>query len=139
LRPTISSDFFKGLFDTALGSGDVLTAIRVPATAPATRTGFAEFSRRHGDYALVGLAASATAEGRSLRDVRLAYFGVGATAVRARQAEATLAGTGLDAAVAALEQDLAPEDDVQASAAVKRQLAGVLLRRVMAQLTEQSA
>jgi len=59
--------------------------------------------------------------------------------VRARQAEAALIGTGLDAAVAALEQDLAPEDDVQASAAVKRQLAGVLLRRVAAQLTEQSA
>jgi len=139
-RRTVAADaFFKGLFDTALGSGDVLTAIRVPAAAPATRTGFAEFSRRHGDYALVGLAASATAEGRSLHDVRLAYFGVGATPVRARQAEAALIGTGLDAAVAALEQDLAPEDDVQASAAVKRQLAGVLLRRVAAQLTEQSA
>ena len=135
-RAVKADDFFTGLFDTALGSGDVLTAIRLPAATSASRVGFAEFSRRHGDYALVGLAASATAEGKNLRDVRLAYFGVGATPVRARKAEAALADAGLDAAVAALAADLAPADDVQASAAVKRQLAGVLIRRVAAQLME---
>src|SRR5262245_28353714 len=137
-RTVKADDFFKGLFDTALDSGDVLTAIRVPAATPASRTGFAEFCRRHGDYAMVGLAASAMVQGETLSDIRLAYFGVGATPVRARKAEAALAGAGLDAAVAALDE-LAPEDEVQASAAVKRQLAGVLLRRVAAQLTEQPA
>ena len=135
-RAVKADNFFTGLFDTALGSGDVLTAIRLPAATSASRVGFAEFSRRHGDYALVGLAASATAEGKNLRDVRLAYFGVGATPVRARKAEAALADAGLDAAVAALAADLAPADDVQASAAVKRHLAGVLIRRVAAQLME---
>ena len=135
-RAVKADDFFTGLFDTALGSGDVLTAVRLPAATPASRVGFAEFARRHGDYALVGLAASATAEGKNLRDVRLAYFGVGAMPVRARKAEAALAGGDTDAAVAALANDLSPADDVQASAAVKRQLAGVLLRRVAAQLME---
>ena len=131
------ADFFKGLFETALGPQDVLTAVRVPAATPQTRTGFAELTRRHGDYAIVGLAASARTDGKGLADVRLAYFGVGATPVRARKAEAALAGGNVDAAVAAL--DLDPPDDVQATGAVKKHLAGVLLRRVAAQLTEARA
>src|SRR5262245_32014376 len=105
-RTVKADDFFKGLFDTALGPGDVLTALRVPAATSASRVGFAEFSRRHGDYALVGLAAGAVADGKKLRDLRLAYFGVGATPVRARKAEAALAGGDIDAAIAALAQDL---------------------------------
>jgi carbon-monoxide dehydrogenase medium subunit len=132
-----AGDFFKGLFETALGPQDVLTAIRVPAASKDTRTGFAELARRHGDYAIVGLAASGRAGGKGLSDVRLAFFGVGATAVRAKKAEAALAGGNVDAAVAAL--DLEPQDDVQASAAVKKHLAGVLLRRVAKQLMESRA
>src|SRR5262249_13968896 len=89
-RPVAADDFFKGLFETALGPGDVLTAVRVPAARPDSRYGFAELARRHGDYALVGLAASARADGTALRDVRLAFFGVGATPVRARGAEPAL-------------------------------------------------
>jgi carbon-monoxide dehydrogenase medium subunit len=134
-RRTIKADeFFKGLFETALGPGDVLTAIRVPVAGADDRYGFAELARRHGDYALVGLAAAARAGGKTLRDVRLAFFGVGATAIRARTAEAAVA-LGTDA-VAALARDLDPEGDVQASAAAKKHLAGVLLRRVVAQLAE---
>ena len=72
-----------------------------------------------------------------LADLRLVYFGVGATPVRARKAETALAGGDIDAAVKAL--DLAPEDDIQATGALKKHLAGVLLRRVAAQLTEQAA
>jgi carbon-monoxide dehydrogenase medium subunit len=136
-KRTVNADgFFKGLFETALGPSDVLTAIRVPATTSASRFGFAELCRRHGDYALVGLAASAKAEGKGVRDVRLAFFGVGATPVRARKAEAALGVGNLDDAVAALADELDPGDDVQASGAVKKHLAGVLLRRVAAQLME---
>ncbi len=139
-RTIKAQDFFKGLFETALGSQDVLTAIRVPAATPAMRVGFAELARRHGDYAIGGLAACARADGKgnnsSLADVRLAYFGVGATPMRAKKAEAALASGNVDAAVAALDLDLDPHDDVQASAAVKKHLAGVLLRRVAKQLME---
>jgi carbon-monoxide dehydrogenase medium subunit len=135
-RTVKADDFFKSLYETALTPRDVLTTIRVPAAGPMSRCGFAEFARRHGDYAMAGLAATARAEGDQLTDVRLAYFGVGATPVRARNAEAALAGGDLDAAVAALAQDLEPPDDVQASGAVKRHLAGVLLRRVARQLME---
>ena len=133
-RTIHAQDFFKGLFETALGPQDVLTAIRVPAATKNTRVGFAELARRHGDYAIVGLAASARADGKGLADVRLAFFGVGATAVRANKAETALASGNVEAAVAAL--DLDPQDDLQATAAVKKHLAGVLLRRVAKQLME---
>ena len=134
-RRTIKADdFFKGLFETALGPQDVLTAVRVPAADANTRIGFDELARRHGDYAIVGLAASARADGTRLADVRLAFFGVGDTPLRARKAEAALAGGDVDAAVAAL--DLEPHDDVQATGKAKKHLAGVLLRRVAKQLME---
>jgi carbon-monoxide dehydrogenase medium subunit len=136
-RTIKAQDFFKGLFETALGPQDVLTAVRVPAAGKDTRVGFAELARRHGDYAIVGLAASARADSKGLADVRLAFFGVGATAMRATKAEAALVSGNVDAAVAAL--DLDPPDDVQASAAVKKHLAGVLLRRVAKQLMEPRA
>lgn len=133
-RTIRAQDFFKGLFETALGPQEVLTAIRVPVAGNAARVGFAELARRHGDYAIVGLAASARANGKDLSDVRLAYFGVGSTPVRAKKAELALAGGNIDAAVEAL--DLQPHDDVQATAQVKTHLAGVLLRRVAKQLLE---
>jgi aerobic carbon-monoxide dehydrogenase medium subunit len=131
-RRTVAADtFFKGLFETALAPGEIISAIRIPVAQPRDRFGFAELARRHGDYALVGLAAAARAEPRA---IRLAYFGVGTTPVRARTAETALAGGDLDAAVAALASDLEPSGDVHASSAAKRHLAAVLLRRVAAQL-----
>src|SRR5580698_10018755 len=102
-RTIKATDFFTGLFETALGPQDVLTAIRVPAATKDTRVGFAELARRHGDYAIVGLAASARADDKGLADVRLSFFGVGATPVRARKAEAALTSGNIEDAVAALE------------------------------------
>jgi carbon-monoxide dehydrogenase medium subunit len=131
-RKVKADAFFKGLFETALRPQEVLTAVRVPAADKNTRVGFAELARRHGDYAIVGLAACARADGKGLADVRLAFFGVGATPMRAKKAEAALASGNIEAAVAAL--DLEPHDDVQATAATKKHLAGVLLRRVAKQL-----
>jgi carbon-monoxide dehydrogenase medium subunit len=133
-RTVAADDFFKDLFETDLQAGEILTAIRFPAAAATRRTAFAEFARRHGDYAMVGLAASATVEGQRLFDVRLAFFGVGSTPMRARKAEAALASGTVDDAVTALTGELSPSDDVQASGAVKKHLAGVLLRRVAGRL-----
>ncbi|MBV8790880.1 MAG: xanthine dehydrogenase family protein subunit M, partial [Pseudolabrys sp.] len=121
-RTIEADDFFKGLFETALGPQDVLTGVRVPAATNGMRFGFAELARRHGDYAIVGLAAAAKADGKKLGDVRLAFFGVGETPIRANKAEAALAQGNVDNAVAAL--DLDPSDDAQATAAVKKHLAG---------------
>lgn len=138
-RVVKADTFYKGLFESALTPHDVLTAIRIPVATSETRTGFAELARRHGDYAMVGLAASARAAGKALSDVRLAFFGVGTTPVRARTAEAALAAGDVDAAAKAVATDLDPSDDVQASSAVKRQLAGVLIQRAARQLMGEEA
>jgi len=132
-----AGDFFTDLYETALGASEVLTAIRVLAATAETRTGFAELARRHGDYAIVGLAATARGKGKGLADVRLAFFGIGNTPLRARKAEAALESGDVEAAVAAL--DLEPHDDIQATGAEKKHLAGVLLRRVAKQLMEARA
>jgi aerobic carbon-monoxide dehydrogenase medium subunit len=137
-RRVFAENFFRSLFETALGPRDVLTRIRIPAADANTRVAFAEFARRQGDYALVGLAACARAKGKNLDDVRLAYFGVGPTAQRARHAEAALAQRGHEEAIRALRTDLHPDDDLHAPAAVKMHLAGVLLRRVSTQLEQRA-
>jgi carbon-monoxide dehydrogenase medium subunit len=136
-RAVKAADYFKGLYETALGPQDILTAIRLPAADKDTRIGFAELARRHGDYAIVGLAATARADGKHLSDMRLAYFGVGNMPLRATKSEAALTRGDVDGAVAALDFD--PHDDIQAAGAVKKHLAGVLLRRVAAQLMEPRA
>ena len=133
-RTIKAAGYFKGLYETALGPQDILTALRIPAADQTTRIGFAELARRHGDYAIAGLAACARANGKGLKDVRLAYFGVGDTPLRATKSEAALAEGDVDAAVAVL--DFEPHDDIQATGTVKKHLAGVLLRRVAAQLME---
>lgn len=137
-RSIKADDFFLGLFETAMRPGEILTAVRVPAATPGRRYGFAELARRHGDYALVGLAAVAEASGDRLTGLRIVCFGVGATPLRARAAEAALAGgqdaAALDAAVAALADELQPEDDIHASAKARKHMAGVLLLRVVAQM-----
>jgi carbon-monoxide dehydrogenase medium subunit len=141
-RTIKASDFFKGLFETALAPDEILTAIRIPVANSDTRPGFAELARRHGDYAIVGLAASARLHSDELRDIRLAYFGVGDKPIRAIKVEAALSGGAIDEkrideAFAAL--DLEPLDDVQATSAVKKHLAGILLKRVANQLLEPRA
>lgn len=136
-----AEDFFKGLFETDLGPGDLLAAVRVPAATPARRYGFGEFSRRKGDYALVGLCAAARAAGENLQDVRLVFFGVGQKPVRARKAEAEIEGGPpgegrVRQAISALAEDLDPPDDIHASRRSRAHLAGVLLERVVRQLSE---
>lgn len=133
-RTVTADDFFKGLYETAIGANEMLTLIRLPAATSDSRYGFAELSRRHGDYAVAGLAATATADSGKLKDVRLAFFGVDLTPIRTKGAEAALAAGDIDQAVAALSSDLDPPDDVQEAGPVKKHLAGVLLRRVAAQL-----
>jgi carbon-monoxide dehydrogenase medium subunit len=135
-RTVKADDFFTALFETTLGPCDVLTMMRIPTAAAATRVGFAELARRHGDYAMVGLAACARSNGAGLTGLRLVYFGVAPVPARARNAEIALQRGDLDGAMGALATDLDPSDDVQATASVKRHLARVLLGRVAGQLMQ---
>lgn len=133
-----AADFFRGLYDTALGPGDLLLGARIPLR-PAERCGFGELARRHGDYAMVGLAVQGRIEGGVARGLRPVYFAVGDRPVRATSFAAALEGRPLradaiDAALPALDAELDPAGDLHASAALKRQLARVLARRVLLEM-----
>jgi carbon-monoxide dehydrogenase medium subunit len=98
--------------------------------------GFSELARRHGDYAIVGMAASARREGAALRGLRIALLGLDATPLRARQTEALLEGRALDVklvadAVACLRQEVDPLPDLTNTPDTKRHLIGVLLQRML--------
>jgi carbon-monoxide dehydrogenase medium subunit len=140
-RDIAADDFFRGVYTTALAPGEIVTGILVPRPAAGWRWGFEELARRHGDFALAGLAAGARLETGVLAEVRLVFFGVGIRPVRARRAEAALAGCRADAdtlaaAGRALDDDLDPPGDVHGSPALRRHLARVLLARVVGRLVE---
>jgi aerobic carbon-monoxide dehydrogenase medium subunit len=137
-RDVAAADFFHGVYTTALEPGELVVEVVVPS-ATGWRSAFQELARRHGDFALAGLAARARVEGDALREARLVFFGVGAAPVRARGAERALAGRRADAdaivaAQRALAGELDPPGDVHGSPALRRHLAGVLLSRVVTQL-----
>lgn len=142
-RTVPASAFFTGLYEADIGPAEILIAGDIPPLGPNDRTAFFELSRRHGDYAIVGVAAVAKMQGGRFDDVRLAYFGVGGTPILARAAGARLAGSSGDrdaaaAAVAALCEDLDPFEDHQGSADLRMHLAGVLLGRVVSRLREEN-
>lgn len=131
--------FFRGIYTTDLAPGEIVTAVVVPGIQPGWRSRFDELARRHGDYALVGLAAHCRVDGGAIKEARLVFCGVGATPVRASRAEAALSGRRPDADVVAeagraLDADLDPPGDVHASPALRRHLARVLLARAVAQI-----
>jgi carbon-monoxide dehydrogenase medium subunit len=131
--------FFKGLFETDLGAGELIAAVEFPLLGTGYRSAFLELARRHGDYAIVGVAALAKAAGGALSDVRLAFIGGGPTPVLAKHAMAVVEGKKpaadvIASAQAALAKDLAPTGDLNGSPATKLHLARVLCGRALAQL-----
>lgn len=140
-RDIAARDFFLDLYETAVAPGELVQSISFPRRSTDQRHAFAELTRRHGDYAIVGLAAVGQWRDASLTDLRLAFFGVGATPVLARQAmaalERTAGGDGaLDRAGEALSGEIEPFDDLHASADMRRHLARVLLGRAVSQLVQ---
>jgi carbon-monoxide dehydrogenase medium subunit len=130
--------FFTGLFSTALQTDELLVAVEVPALPARTGCAFLEVARRHGDYALLAVAAViGTDASGTCREARLAYVNAGPGPQRSPRAEALLRGQQAaddvfracgDAAV----EDLRPPTDVHASADYRLHLARVLTRRAVA-------
>jgi CO/xanthine dehydrogenase FAD-binding subunit len=132
------SDFCTGLFTTALAPDELLTAVEIPSQPSGTGSAFQEFSRRHGDFALVGVCAVLTldADGTCSR-ASVTLLSVGDGPVRARSAEDSLRGAPLApdsiraAAEAAAGPDIDPPADIHASSDYRRQLARVLTSRAL--------
>jgi|TARA_B100000315_G_scaffold260655_1_gene323745 carbon-monoxide dehydrogenase medium subunit len=138
-RKVAATDFFRGLYDTDLGDGEILTAIEIPKISAGYRSAFDELARRHGDYAMCGVAAHAKVDGGTISDLRLVFFAVGGTPVAAASASAAMEGQSVDdnsiaAAQAALEEDISPFDDLHCSATLRMHYAKELTKHVLTTL-----
>ena len=126
-------DFFTGLFSTALTADEIIAHVEVARSN--RRSAIVEIARRSGDYAMAGVALTASEAGGRLSAARPVFFGLGATAVLAENAGAVFEGAAdARAAAAALRRDLDPPADQHGSSATKLHLAGVVLARAVAQL-----
>jgi carbon-monoxide dehydrogenase medium subunit len=136
-RTIPASALFEGFLTTSLEPDELLTAVRVPAWPVGTGCSVQEFSRRSGDFAIVGVAATVRLDGNgNVGEARLAFSGVDQVPVRATAAESVLAGaTPSDelwkSAAHAAATPLEPGSDIHGSAAYRKQLAAVLAERAL--------
>ena len=138
-RRVPAADFFQGLYTTALRPDELLAACELPVLQADERQHFDELARRHGDYAITGLAARALWRGGRLHGLRLAYLGLEDRPVRAPRTEALLEAQAptdalLQQALQTLSGELQPMGDLTHSAETKRHLAGVLAQRALRKL-----
>lgn len=129
-----ASAFFEGFLETTLQGDEVLVEVRLP-NAP-RQAGFAEFARRHGDFAIVAAAVAFDDTDHRCRNVRVALGGVTRRAVRVREAETLLEGEELtDASVAATARAAGaavdPPDDVHGTSEYRRFLVTGLVARAL--------
>jgi carbon-monoxide dehydrogenase medium subunit len=136
-----AADFYKGLFETDLGPGELLIEARFPQQKSGEKWGFSELARRHGDFALAGLAAITEHEGDTITAARLVYFGCTDHAKLAQRVAQKLCGRRLPLGELPLGEsqwlcediaiDLAPIDSPGLRAATKTRLAATLTRRTL--------
>lgn len=142
VRVIPADDFFLGLYETALEPGEIVAAILAPVATPTSAFAFDELARRRGDYATAGVAIVGEMSGLSVEAMRIVFFAVGQTPVRACGAERALVGRSFEAdaihdAVEAARVEIAPEDDVSMPGATRRHIACVILRRQLEALARQ--
>lgn len=159
-RRVRAQEFFQSLYKTAIETGEILVGVELELPRAGQREHFCELSRRSGDYALIGLAASVQVVDAKIHSPRIAFFGVEDKPVLASRVMSALEGrlmrefentnaradTAQSAGVQlpldmrlqqALQEDLSPWADLQASSATKAHLAKVILGRTLSQLGQQ--
>ena len=140
-RRALAREFYLGLFDTALKPDELLVEIEVPAAAPDARFALEEVSRRHGDFALAGVAVALTpGEDGSVENVAIGLFSVGDRPTLSEAGATVLVGRALEAgtiaeAAEATAEALDPPGDIHATPAYRRHLVRVLTRRALERLS----
>ena len=136
-RLVAAADFFLGYLATACRPGELLTEIRLPKWRPDEAWAVIEIARRKGDFALAGVALRAALDGAgTLQNARIVMFGVGGKPQRMERGEALLNGRRIDEALLGelsrvVTEELDPDSDVHASAAYRKEVGGVLVRRAL--------
>jgi carbon-monoxide dehydrogenase medium subunit len=128
------AEWFEGYLATARRPDEILVEVRFPAAGPGTGATFLEVARRHGDFAMVGVAASLTLAGGAVTDARLAFSGIADVPVRAAEAEAFLLGQEPSAdlfeeAARRATAGIDPPADLHGSAEYRKKVAATLVRR----------
>jgi aerobic carbon-monoxide dehydrogenase medium subunit len=139
-RRIAADNFFTGIYETVLSAQELLVAVEMPVARRDSRHFFHEFARRHGDYAIVGIAVQAKVAGGVFKDLRIAFFAVGDRPVLAEAAtrliDVVVTPQILAEASTALGEELDPQEDQQASPTMRRHLAKVLLARGVSALLD---
>lgn len=141
-REIAAADFFQGFLTTALEPTEILREVRFPAWSAGAGAAVVEISRRHGDYALVGLACTLALVDGVIADAALSFFGADTTAVRVESAETSLVGRSPGEAAFAdaaeiVSSSLEPPADVHGTSNYRRHIAGVLTRRGLGEAAAQ--
>jgi aerobic carbon-monoxide dehydrogenase medium subunit len=140
-----AAEFFLGSLESAVQPGELAVEARFPVLPPASGTGFAEVSRRRGDYALCGVAALVRLAGDgTIAEARAAYLSVGPTPLVLDLTDAVAGGPGdpnanYPAARQLAARQVDPGSDIHATAGYRRQLAGVLTERALRQAVAEAA
>jgi carbon-monoxide dehydrogenase medium subunit len=141
-----AEDFFLSLFTTVMQPDEILTEVIIPPMPPRTGWSFMEVARRHGDYALIGVAATVTLNAEAqCEEARLVYVSAGDRPENAQTATGLLKGQSLTAeaieaaADTAATKDVAPGADIHATTAYRRHLVRVLTRKALTQAAERAA
>jgi len=136
-RVVRAAEFFVGALTTVLQSDEIITGVSLPAWPAARRWGFEEFSRRRGDFALGAAAVFYDLDGLDrAKDVHIGVIGASNRPRRIKDAEDVLNGRGITEeriveAGRAVSAAVDPPDDIHASAAYRRALAGTLTERAL--------
>ncbi|PYN60462.1 MAG: molybdopterin dehydrogenase [Candidatus Rokuibacteriota bacterium] len=143
-RVLTPEQFFVGYLTTAAAPDELLVEVRLPVTPPRTGSAFLEVSRRHGDFALVGVAVTLTVDEAGVCIAgAIALTGVGPTPVVAREAARALVGVrpvpaAFEEAGRRVAAGVTPDGDLHASSEYRQHLAGVLTRRALARAAERT-
>ena len=129
-----AAEWFEGYFKTSRRPDELLVEVRFPTAKPGTGVSFQEVARRHGDFAIVGLAASLTLSDGAISDARLAFAGLSDVPVRAAAAEDLLVGERpsaelFDEAARRATDDVNPPADLHGSSDYRKTVAAAMVRR----------
>jgi carbon-monoxide dehydrogenase medium subunit len=135
-RRIAATDFFLDLYTTDLQPDEIVVSAEVPIASTGEWFAFDELARRHGDYAVAGVAVVARFDGLVAQRVRLGFLGMGLIPLRAPRTEALLSGkvldeTTIEIALLSLKGELDPLPDLTHSSQTKNHLATVLTRRLL--------
>jgi len=141
-REIAAQDFFVSTWETSLIDGEILTGVRFPIWSGKCGFVVEEVARRHGDFALVGVAVAVQVDGAKVTKAGIALFGVGGTPIRASEAEQALLAGGtsadLDAVGKLAATNLAPSDDVHASGDYRKSVAATIVARAIAKALKEA-